>query len=396
MDKVKKFGGSSIADDEQIYKIAEEIKQNFGKFKQVIVLSARGKTTNQLLSICDVFGNQKSGREVDQLLATGEIQSVSLLCIRLNEIGVPAISMSGLQAGIRTTSDYGSAKIISIDIEKLKKYLNDGFVVVVAGFQGVDEFDNITTLGRGGSDTTAVALASVLGYDCEIFTDVSGVFRMDPALCPEAKKIPLVDYDEMLEMASGGAKVLEVRCVEIAKKYGTEIYIGKALDSKMEGTVVGNKVDIIENMPITNVSVKDDIALFDIRYSSKEACTICNIVSIIDNAKIPFKMFNQTIDEMGFIVRFCVANDRSDELLSKLKELGESVKCVVNNDVAKVTMVGIGFATHTEIAKKVFEILYLNDIECKNIDISQLTMSFIIDKKYAKSIAKILGKEFDL
>ena len=257
---VQKYGGSSVATTEKIIDIAKNIKIRLEKEnKMIVVVSAMGKTTNNLISLCSEITLSPQKREFDALLSTGEQISASLLAIALNNQNIKAISLNAFQAKIKTTSDFNKALIKTIDKQKLLSHLKNYDVLVITGFQGVDSKNNITTLGRGGSDTTAVALASVLNCNCEIYSDVESVYTINPELFKNAKKLKVLSYDQMLEMASGGAKVLDTRCVEIAKKYNVKIYLGKSLENNHnKGTYVMQK-NSIEDVSVLNISIRDDV-----------------------------------------------------------------------------------------------------------------------------------------
>lgn len=262
MNMVEKYGGSSVETVAKIKAIANHVvEQKKLGHNLVIVASAMGKTTNQLLAMTKEIGTDINKRELDSLLSTGEQRTITLLAMAIEQAGVPAISMTGFQCGFQTSNDHSAARIHDIDIKRVQKHLDEGKVVVVAGFQGVSEEGEITTLGRGGSDTTAVALAAKLGWEAHIYTDVNGVYSIDPRIFALAKRLSAVTYDEMMQMACGGSGVLETRSVELASKYKVKIYLGKSLEGEhKKGTYIMEHTGL-ETMPITGISVKDDYAI---------------------------------------------------------------------------------------------------------------------------------------
>ena len=399
MLKVLKYGGSSVATTEQIINIAQYIKklvENGDKI--VVVASAMGKTTNNLIKLASEITPYPNKREMDALLSTGEIQTVSLLAIALQSLNIKAISFTGFQSGFITDENHSKAFIKNINTEKLEKYLNLNYVCVVAGFQGISLEGNITTLGRGGSDTTAVALASMLHCPCEIYTDVESVYTIDPRLYPSAKKLHKISYDEMMEMAASGAKVLETRCVELAKKYNVLLYLGKTLEEdQSKGTYVMEKNEV-EQMPVTNLSVKEDVAVIQLHIKKEDEQGISEIFNIIDKCSINLDMITKCYYENDIVFSFSTSNNQSDEFFNEFKQckISDKVQILISKNLCKIVLVGVGMATHTGIATKVFKILDANNIPYSQITTSEISISFTTEVKNKTLIIDLLAKEFDL
>lgn len=377
---VEKYGGSSVANIELIKKIAERIKKKCLEGNEiVVVVSAMGKTTNKLIALASEISKEPNLRDLDALLSVGEKITASLLSIALNDIGVKAISLSGWQAEIRTDNQFGKAKIKSIGNEIGNK-LKEGYVVCVAGFQGVDDMNNITTLGRGGSDTTAVAISACLGVDCNIYTDVEYISTVDPKKIPQARKIETIGYNQMLEMSVNGAKVLEPRCVELAKKTGTKIYLARSLEKDKKGTTVMQKN--IEGAYIEGIACRENIGL--LRMESKDFFRILE-----DKSKhIPsFEFFNQIkIKNKRYISLMC-----DKEIIKKLIENEE--KYFYEDSLAKITIIGFGFSVHPSIVKKIYKIL---GNEIIDLNLSETTISIIVKKEVLNNLVEKLVVEFEL
>lgn len=301
MNIVEKYGGSSVSDVSKIKAIAQHV----AKVKQaghniVIVASAMGKTTNQLIELAKEIGNTSNAREMDSLLSTGEQRTVTLLAMAIDALGIPAISLTGYQCGFITSDHHAHARIKDIDITNLKKHLDAGKVVVVAGFQGATEHGEITTLGRGGSDTTAVAIAAKLGWDCNIYTDVNGVYTIDPRLYPKAKRLHSITYNEMMQMACLGSGVLETRSVELASKYKVKLFLGKALEENYnKGTYIMEHSTHIEDMPITGLSIKEDYAIMRISNLPNDGVFLGKLFAMITKLDINLDTISQQLSDDG-------------------------------------------------------------------------------------------------
>lgn len=396
---VKKFGGSSVANKERIYNVANRIIEDYKKGHEVVVvLSAMGKQTDALLAQARDINPNASKREIDMLLTTGEQISVSLMAMALDSLGVPAVSLNAYQVAMHTTSTYGNSRLKRIDTERIRNELENKRVVVVTGFQGVNKYDDYTTLGRGGSDTTAVALASALHADtCEIFTDVDGVYSADPRIVPAARKLEEITYDEMLEMASLGAGVLHNRSVEMAKKYGVQLVVRSSLNNS-EGTVVKEEVKM-EKMLVSGVA------------SDKNTARIA-VIGLEDQPGVAFKLFNhlarhnvnvdiilQSVGRDGTKdISFTVKGDDLDEAVAILERHREgSLKCQkidVERDVAKVSIVGAGMMSNAGVAAKMFEALYDVGVNIKMISTSEIRVTVLIDEAHVEKAMNAVHDKF--
>ena len=343
---VKKFGGSSVADKERIYHVAKRCMEDYQKGNDVVVvLSAMGKTTDSLLEMAKNINPDPSKRELDMLLSTGEQTSAALMSMAMGALGVPAISLNAFQVMMQTSSRYGNARFKKIDTQRIRHELDNRKIVIVTGFQGVNKYEDITTLGRGGSDTTAVALAAVLHADsCEIYTDVEGVYTADPRIVPNAKKIPEITYDEMLELATLGAKVLHNRSVEMAKKYGVQLVVRSSLNNA-QGTVVKEETDM-ESMLVSGVAVDKNtsrVAVFGVKDIPGIAFKIFDLLA---KHHINVDIILQSIGQEGTKdISFTVAREDADETVAILEEHKNRItakKIEKNDAVAKVSIVGAG------------------------------------------------------
>ncbi len=398
---VKKFGGTSVGDKERILNVARRITEDYKKGNEVVVvLSAMGKTTDLLLAQAKDINPNPSKRELDMLLVTGEQVSVSLMAMALDTMGVPAVSLNAYQVAMHTTSVYGNARLKRIDTERIQNELENKRVVLVTGFQGVNKFDDYTTLGRGGSDTTAVALASALHADaCEIYTDVDGVFTADPRIVPSARKLGEITYDEMLELASLGAGVLHNRSVEMAKKYGVQLVVRSSLNYS-EGTVVKEVVKV-EKMLVSGVACDKNTARIA-------------VIGLEDQPGIAFKLFNhlaqhqvnvdiilQSVGRDGTKdISFTVKEDDLEEAVATLeRHRGGSLKCQkidVERDVAKVSIVGAGMMSNPGVAAKMFEALYDVGVNIKMISTSEIRATVLIDVAHVEKAMNSLHEKFAL
>lgn len=398
---VHKYGGSSVATVDKIKNIAAHIKKYTEKgYKMVVVASAMGKTTNGLISLANQIGSNLSKREMDALLSTGEIQTVSLIAMALQSIGVDAISMTGFQSGFITNGVHSKAFIKEINTEKVEKCLDEGKVVIVAGFQGITEDGHITTLGRGGSDTTAVAIAAKLCCDCEIYTDVDGVYGVDPRLYKDAKKIHHISYEEMMEMAASGAGVLETRCVELAKKYNVKLYLGQSLEdpNKKEGTYVMERNVYFEDMPVTGMGIKDDTAIITFTCKEADPKRVSDIFELISKNNINLDMINRNIINEKAVFSFSCSNHQADEFVLAIEQsdMAGNLEYSLKKDLIIVSLVGVGMATHTGVASKVFSTLTNNSIAYYQITTSEISISFTIDPENKEKAVKSLAKAFEL
>ena len=398
---VKKFGGSSVADKERIFNVARRCVEEYKAGNDVVVvLSAMGKTTDALLAQARDINPNPPKRELDMLLTVGEQTSVALMAMAMNVLGVPAVSLNAFQVAMHTTSAYGNARLKRIDTERIRNELDAKKIVIITGFQGVDKMENYTTLGRGGSDTTAVALAAALKADaCEIYTDVDGVYTADPRYVKKARKLEEITYDEMLDLASLGAGVLHNRSVEMAKKYGVQLVVRSSLN-KSEGTVVKEEVKM-EKMLVSGVA------------SDKNTARI-SVIGLEDQPGVAFKLFNhlsnhninvdiilQSVGRDGTKdISFTVAEDAVDEAVTILERHREtSLKCDsidVEKNVAKVSVVGAGMMTNPGVAAKMFEALYDIGVNIKMISTSEIRVTVLIDENYTEAAMNAVHDKFSL
>jgi aspartate kinase len=399
---VQKFGGTSLADSGKILAAARRAIQAHKRGDQVlVVVSARGHTTDELIELAKEITESPPAREMDMLLATGEQVSVALMAMAIGSLGVPAISFTGAQIGLVTDSFHTKARIRNISSERMVQALDDGKIVIVAGFQGVDEHYNITTLGRGGSDTTAVALAAVLGAaGCEIYTDVDGVYTTDPRIVPEARKIDRISYDEMLELASLGAGVMHSRSIEFAKKYGVPIHVRSSF-SDAAGTWIVDERDA-ERMgaPVTGAALAKDEARITIRGVPDKPGVVHAVFRTIAAAKIVVDMIVQNVSRRGTTeVSFTVAKGDLPETLraaeTAAREIG-ATSVTHDADVAKVSVVGLGMRTHTGVATRLFEALASASINIQMITTSEIKISVLVDRGSAAAALRVAHQAFAL
>ena len=399
---IQKFGGSSVADADKILVAASKaIRAHRSGSQVVVVVSARGDTTDELIATARQLSSHPPAREMDMLLSTGEQVSVALMAIAIQALGVPAISFTGSQIGIVTDSFHTKARIRNISTERMAEALDEGKIVIVAGFQGVDVGDQITTLGRGGSDTTAVALAAVLGADaCEIYTDVDGVYTTDPRVVPEARKIDRISYDEMLEMASLGAGVMHSRSIEFAKKYGVPIHVRSAF-CDLPGTWIVGDLDARRlGTSVTGAALARDEARVTISGLPDLAGTVHDLFSRIARANIVVDMIVQNVASEGKgKVSFTVAADDLSEVLAVLEDSPDAVgSSVVTHDgeVSKVSVIGLGMRTHTGVAATMFEALAEAGVNIQMITTSEIKVSVLVNRAAAAVALRAVHRAFRL
>jgi len=397
---VQKFGGSSVADAEGIRRVAWLIAEAYSEGNNVVaVLSAQADTTDILIEKAKELNPNPSMREMDVLLSTGEQASIALMAMALETLGLPVVSLTGWQVGMNTDSDYGSARIKGISAERLKSELDRRRIVLVAGFQGVNKFDDITTIGRGGSDTTAVALAVALNADiCRIYTDVEGIFTGDPNKIPGARKLEEITYDEMIELASLGAQVLHNRSVEMAKRYGVKMEVLSSL-TRTPGTIVKG-VTKMEHMKISGVAKDVDVARIAIVGVKDEPGVAFKIFRVLANGKINIDIILQSIGKDNTNdISFTVARKDMDAAVNVLEENKDIIGCTeinTNPNVAKVSIVGAGMMSSPGVAAMMFEALYDAKINIAMISTSEIKVSVLVDENDAdRSVAAIHAKFFD-
>ncbi|MBU1726367.1 MAG: aspartate kinase [Candidatus Omnitrophica bacterium] len=398
---VQKFGGSSVANVERIQNVAKRVTSyRKNRFDLVVVVSALGDTTDELIELAAQINTEPSEREMDMLLSTGEQISVALLAMAIHKLGYEAISFTGAQVGIITDTSHTRARIVKINGDRIKEELKKGKIVIVAGFQGMTLNQDITTLGRGGSDLTAVALAKELKANaCEIYTDVEGIYTTDPRIEPKAKKIKEVTYDEMLEMASLGAQVMQARSIEVAKKFDVPIHVRSSFLDK-PGTMIIKEVKRMEDVLVSGITLNKNEAKI----------TICDVP---DKPGIAAKIFNE-LSSSGVSVDMIVQNVshiRSTDISFTINkaELPKTIKIVKkaaknieagevlkDEDIARVSIVGVGMKSHSGVAAKMFETLAHNKINIEMISTSDISISCIIQKKFAETAVRSLHEKFGL
>ncbi len=398
---VQKYGGTSVGSIERIKAVAKRVIDTYKKGNQmVVVLSAMAGQTDSLIELAKKITEDPDPRELDVLLSTGEQMSVALFAMAVKSMGYDARSLLGFQVGIHTDKLYGRARIHQIETERIRRELEKGRIVAVAGFQGLDEDGNITTLGRGGSDTTAVALAAALNADiCEIYTDVDGIYTTDPNICPEARKLDRISYDEMLEMASLGAKVLEIRAVEFAKKFNVKLHVRSSFKEE-RGTMVVPETKDMEKVVVSGVTYNKNEARVTIKRVPDRPGIAAKIFKPLFDAGIVVDMIIQNTSEDGLTdMTFTVPKTdfkKSMQLVSEVaKEIGAE-KVLGDENIAKVSIVGVGMRTHAGVAQKMFETLAKEGINILMISTSEIKISCVIEEKYTELAVRVLHKAFGL
>lgn len=392
---VQKFGGSSVADKERLFNVAGIIADAYREGNRIVaVVSAQGDTTDDLLAKAAEITSSPSLRETDMLLSTGEQISASLLALAIGTMKLPVVSLNAWQAGIHSDSNYSNAKIKKIDTERILRELDSGKIVIVTGFQGINRFDDVTTLGRGGSDTTAVALAAVLKADkCQIYTDVDGVYTADPRKVPTAKKLKEISYDEMLELASLGAQVLHNRSVEMAKKYHVELEVLSSFD-RIGGTIVREDVKV-EKMLVTGVAKDTRVARISVIGLEDVPGVAFKLFSLMGQKNIVVDIILQSIGRNGTKdISFTVSEEQLDQAVAVLEEVYGKGKVSVEKDVAKVSVVGAGMETNAGVAAKMFEALYSVGANIHMISTSEIKISVLIDRKDADKAVSAIHEAF--
>lgn len=395
---VKKFGGTSVGNTERIFNVAKRCIEDWQRGNDVVVvLSAMGKYTDELIDMAKQVNDNPPKREMDMLFTIGEQMSVSLMAMAMNSLKVPAISLNAFQVAMHTTSVYGNARLKRIDVERIRHELEQRKIVIVTGFQGINKYDDYTTLGRGGSDTTAVALAAALNADaCEIYTDVDGVYTADPRKVKTARKLDTITYDEMLELATLGAGVLHNRSVELAKKFGVQLVVRSSLNFS-EGTIVKEDTGM-EKMLVSGVAADAD--------SARVA-----VVGLEDTPGVAFKLFNllakndinidmilQSVGRHGTKdITFTCSDENADKAEEIIKNnIGKFESIDVNKNVAKVSIVGAGMQSNAGVAAKMFEALYDENINIRMISTSEIRVTVLIDEQYTERAMNAIHDKFAL
>lgn len=395
---VQKFGGSSVADAQKVSHVAGIIADTYRQGNQVVVVvSAQGKTTDHLIAQAKEVNPNPSKRELDALMSTGELASMALMALALERLGMPAISLSGWQAGVHTDSAHGAARVGRIDTERLRNELDKGNIVIVAGFQGINKYGDVTTLGRGGSDTSAVALAAALNADlCQIYTDVDGIYTADPRIVPNALKIDEITYDEMLELASLGANVLHNRSVEMAKKYNVNLEVLSSMTGA-EGTIVKEVTDV-EKLLIKGVTKDVNIARISAMGVSDQPGIAFRLFSLLAKHKVSVDIILQSVGRDGTQdISFTVASKDVDEVVRLLEERKDTLglkSVICDPNVAKVSIVGAGMETHAGVASRMFEALGEANINIQMIATSEIKISVLIAEEEANKAVAAIHRSF--
>jgi len=397
---VQKYGGSSVADTEKIRNVARRVAEGAPGHQIVVVVSAMGKTTDALVGLARQVAPSPDTRELDMLLATGEQVTIALLAMALHELGFKARSLTGAQAGLRTDRAHTQAHITQITAERVRAALDVGAIAVVAGFQGLSDDDEITTLGRGGSDLTAVALAAALKADvCEIYTDVDGVYTADPNVVPDARKLPRVAYDEMLEMASLGAKVLQARSVEFAKKYGVTVHVRSTFKPD-PGTIVTREESGMEDVVVTGITHDRSQAKISLLRVPDRPGIAAQVFGVLGAKRIVLDMIVQNISRDGYTdISFTVPRGDSGSAVAAIEEIARAIGAegVLHDErVAKISIVGVGMRSHSGVASRMFGALSRENINIQMISTSEIATSCVIEDKYAELAVRALHDAFEL
>lgn len=398
---VQKYGGTSVADPERIKNVARRIlKYKKQGWNVVVVVSALGDTTDDLLALASQITDEPPERELDMLISTGEQISVALLAMALNELGQKAISFTGAQVGITTDSYHTKAKIIAINAKRIEEEVAKGKVVVVAGFQGMTLNQDITTLGRGGSDLTAVALAKTLGAKmCEIYTDVDGVYTADPRIVPNAHKLSRISYEEMLELAALGAKVMQARSVEFGKKFDVPIHVRSSFSDK-EGTIISKEVKAMEDVVVSGVTAQKDEAKVTVCDVPDKPGIAAKIFKKISDENINVDMIIQNISRTGYTdMSFTVLKEDLNKTLKIMRSVAKEIGAggvLQDESIAKVSVVGVGMRSHSGIAAKMFKALADKKINIEMISTSEIKISCVIKKAFAEKAVRVLHEVFEL
>lgn len=398
---IQKYGGSSVATAEKIRRVAETVvkRKNEGK-DMVVVVSAMGDTTDDLITLAKSITDNPDKREMDALLATGEMISSALLAMAIKDLGYDAISYTAFHLNIMTSGQHGKALINDLDEEKIIESLKEDKIVIVAGFQGVNEQGNITTLGRGGSDTTAVALAYKLNGIAEIYTDVDGIYSADPRKLKNAKKLDVIYYEEMLELASLGAQVMHSRSIELGEKYNIPIYVGLSCSGN-RGTMIREVTEMemlnMEGKPVTGIATSNSDVSITIQDINSHINIIAGLFENIGSRKINIDMISQTAPIEGKVnISFTIPKDDLEECLEIITEFADRNKVTIDENITKFSIVGIGMKTTSGVAAKMFKLFSENNIEIKMITTSEIRITCAIKREDEARAIEIVGKEFNL
>jgi len=398
---VQKFGGTSVGDIDRIRNVARRVSKTFDEGNDVVViLSAMSGVTDSLIKMANQVAYAPDKRELDVLLTTGEQTTVALLAMMLKGMHYPAVSLLGHQAEILTDSDFGNARIAGIGAKRIKEFLNNRTIVIIPGFQGSDSYGNLTTLGRGGSDTSAVAVAAALKADmCEIYTDVDGIYTADPNICNKARKLDKISYDEMLEMSSLGAKVLQIRSVEFAKKYDVPVHLRSSF-SLEEGTMVVNEDSGMERLVVSGVTHSKNEARITLKKVPDQPGIAAKIFTPVSDAGILVDMIIQNTRAEGMTdLTFTVPKSDYKKALEIEKKIAGEIGAEAvfgDENVAKVSVTGVGMKNHSGVAARMFSALAKENINIMLISTSEIRISCVVEEKYAELAVRVLHTEFGL
>ena len=397
---VQKFGGTSVGSVERIDAVAEIIKEASKSKKIIVVVSAMGGETNRLVKLAKHFDKDPDKREFDALVSTGETVSSALLAMALQSKGIKARSYSASQISMRTTDSYSKAKILDVDADKILSTIKDNTIPIITGFQGVTAGGDVTTLGRGGSDTTAVAIAAQVGAErCDIYTDVDGIFTTDPKVVPNAKKLDSITMEEMLELASQGAKVMQTRAVEFANKYNVPVRVLSSFNDG-SGTLISQKDESMENSVVSGIAFQKDQVKFTLHGVGDTPGTAFKILGPISDAEVEVDVIVQNVSVDGKAdFTFTVASEDQDVVNKVIKTSKNDVQykdLIVNSDIAKVSLVGAGMRSQTGVASRAFKALSENDVNIQIICTSEIKITMVIDEALVDKAVQVLHEEFEL
>ena len=397
---VQKFGGTSVGTVERINAVADIIKNSSKSNKIIVVVSAMGGETNKLVNLANHFGNNPDKREFDALVATGETVSSALLSMALHSKGVKARSYSASQISIKTTNTYSKAKILDVDAKKILEVLDNNTIPIITGFQGITESGDITTLGRGGSDTTAVAIASQVGAcRCDIYTDVDGIYTTDPKIVSNAKKLDSITMEEMLELAGQGARVMQTRAVEFANKFKVPVKVLSSF-SNSSGTLITLKEDGMENALVSGIAFQKDQIKYTLHGIGDTPGTAFKILGPISDAEIEVDVIVQNVSVDGKTdFTFTVSSEEKEtvnKIIESIRDKVEFKELIVNSDIAKVSLVGAGMRSQAGVASRAFKALSENDVNIQIICTSEIKLTMVIDKSLTEKAVKVLHEEFEL
>ena len=397
---VQKFGGTSVGTVERISAVADIIKNSSKSNKIIVVVSAMGGETNKLVNLANHFGNNPDKREFDALVATGETVSSALLSMALHSKGVKARSYSASQISIKTTNTYSKAKILDVDAKKILEVLDNNTIPIITGFQGITESGDITTLGRGGSDTTAVAIASQVGAcRCDIYTDVDGIYTTDPKIVSNAKKLDSITMEEMLELAGQGARVMQTRAVEFANKFKVPVKVLSSF-SNSSGTLITLKEDGMENALVSGIAFQKDQIKYTLHGIGDTPGTAYKILGPISDAEIEVDVIVQNVSVDGKTdFTFTVSSEEKEtvnKIIESIRYKVEFKELIVNSDIAKVSLVGVGMRSQAGVASRAFKALSENDVNIQIICTSEIKLTMVIDKSLTEKAVQVLHEEFEL